>query len=434
MNKFFVHVYGCQMNVYDAQKIIDLLVQNNYQTVSDQDEADIIIFYTCNIREKAKSKLCSDIGRIANRDKKIIAIGGCIAQADGTSLFEQDNSIKIVFGPQTYHRLPQYIERAKRNEKVFDLEFTKLEKFNFLPMHKIANKTEYVTIQEGCDNFCTYCVVPYTRGREYSRPVVDVINEVKRLVDNGSEEIILVGQNVNSYFGEIQNGEYARIDQLLYDVSKIGGIKRLRYVTSNPKDFNDNLFQLHRDLQPIVPPFVHIPIQSGSNKVLKMMNRGHTAEGYIEMIEKFRDICPNIAFSSDFIVGFPGESEEDFQDTLKIVDIIKYSSFFAFKYSKRKNTPAYSMPNQVPESVKENRLERLISALSKHQLNFNEASVGTMQYVLFDKKGKYKNQYIGKTQYMQSVVVESENNLLNTFANVKIEHGFQNSLIGKLCD
>ena len=430
--KFFIRVYGCQMNVYDAEKIQTLLLCNGHECVNSEDDADIVIFYTCNVREKAKSKLLSDIGRINNRKDKIIAIGGCIAQAEGNALFDHDDSIKIVFGPQTYHEIISFINRACNGERVLCLEFLQSKKFNFLPMHSSVKKSEYVTIQEGCNNFCTYCVVPYTRGREYSRPVREVLTEIQKLVDKGAVEIVLVGQNVNSYNGDTDDGKKLNIGQLIELVANIKGIKRLRYLTSNPYDFNRDLMFLHKELQPLLPPFIHIPIQSGSDRILKRMNRGHTRSEYIEMIEEFRDICTNINFSSDFIVGFPGGSEEDFLDTLDIVEKIRYSSFFAFKYSRRKNTPAYSMTDQVLDEVKDNRLARLINALSKHQLKFNESCVGTVQKVLFEKCGKQKSQYIGKTQYMQSVIVKSDKNLIGNFVDVRIERGFQNSLFGSI--
>lgn len=438
---FFIQVYGCQMNVYDSRRIVGSLLESGYNQTDDIDSANIIIFYTCNIREKAVSKLLSDIGRLKNPDKKIIAVGGCVAQALGSKIFSSCKYIDIVFGPQTYHNLPSYISAIsnKKSKRVIDIELSQDKKFGCLPEKQEVSISEFVSIQEGCDNFCTYCVVPYTRGREYSRPALDIINETKELVKRGAQEITLLGQNVNSYRGDaayISIGDTSRgkwsLERLLREVANIDGIKRLRYTTSHPKDFTTELMTIHSELIDIMPAYVHIPVQSGSDKILKLMNRGHTAKEYSDKIMKFRDICKGISFSSDFIVGFPYETDEDFFDTVKLAKEIGYSMYYAFKYSKRKGTPAFSMPNQIPENIKEERLKVLHNTLFESQLNFNRSCIGALQNILIEKRGKKDRQYIGKSLYMQSVVVESDTNIIGTFKNVVIKDAFQNSLFGDI--
>lgn len=426
------------MNVYDSRKIQDALLSHGYAETFDINSADIVVFYTCNIRENAARKLFSDIGRIQNREKKIIAVGGCVAQAEGQNIFRKSKYVQIVFGPQTYHNLPQYIQEIEtgKTKKIIDLKFSQAEKFGCLPNRKQTLFSEFVSIQEGCDNFCTYCVVPYTRGREYSRPALDIINEVKNLVSNGAKEITLIGQNVNSYHGDaayIQMGsprQKWKLERLLMEVSDTPGLKRLRYTTSHPKDFTDELMRIHQDLIDIMPPFAHIPVQSGNDRILKMMNRGHTAATYLAKLEKFKDVCPSISFSSDFIVGFPGETDSEFEDTLKIAEKAQYSLFFAFKYSKRENTPAYNMQDQISEKIKEKRLKVLLQTLFNSQLKFNQGCVGQTQEVLFEKTGKKKNQYVGKSPHMQSVIVESDQSIIGTFKKVAIREGYQNCLMG----
>ncbi|MDR1488587.1 MAG: tRNA (N6-isopentenyl adenosine(37)-C2)-methylthiotransferase MiaB [Holosporales bacterium] len=428
MKSFFIKVYGCQMNVYDSIRIRDHLTKNDYVESASMENSDIIIFYTCNIREKAVSKLLSDIGRIKNREKKIIAVGGCVAQAEQNEFFNKCEDISIVFGPQTYHNLHTYIEEVfvDKSKKILDIKFTQAEKFVYLPSKKIVSFSEFVSIQEGCDNFCTYCVVPYTRGREYSRPATDIVNEVRELVENGAKEITLLGQNVNSY-----KSEYS-FEKLLRSVANINGVRRLRYTTSHPKDFTEELMNVHQELKEIMPPFAHIPVQSGSDRILKLMNRGHTAEDYIKKTERFREICNEISFSSDFIVGFPGESEKDFYDTINLVKKVNFSLFYAFKYSRRKNTPAYNMKNQIPMIEKNKRFEILHQNLMEQQLKFNKSCIDTSQTILIEKLGKKEKQYIGRSPYMQSVVIESDHNVIGEFLRVDIKNAFQNSLFGDL--
>ena len=427
------------MNVYDSDKMANLLVARGYTQVLNPHDADILIFYTCNVREKAVHKLLSDIGRLKTVNAKVIAVGGCIAQAEGKRLFERSPSINISFGPQTYHKLPEYIESILKGERkrIIDDTFYKMDKFNICPKKKNVSFSEHIAIQEGCDNFCTYCIVPYTRGREYSRPVKDILNEAKWLLDNGAQEIVLWGQNVNSYNGEApyitigQPKSTWRIERLLQEVSQLPGLRRLRYSTSHPKDSNEELMRVHNEISVLVP-FTHIPVQSGSDKILKQMNRGYTSAEYLSKLDRFREICPSIQFSSDFIVGFPGETDEDFKDTLRLVEKAKYTISFSFKYSPRSGTPAAKMRDQVPEKVKEQRLEILQDTLLRDQITFNKALIGKTQEILFYKKGKHSKQYIGKNVYMQSVVVENGDDLIGKFRNVLIKSAEENCVIGQV--
>lgn len=433
---FYLKVYGCQMNDYDGRRISNLLKSYQYVQVDDICNADIVIFYTCNIREKAVHKLRSDIGRVG-KNVKFIAIGGCIAQAEGNWLLNFPK-VKLVFGPQTYHRLPEYLETILHNEKqtIVDVNFYKLDKFKLQIEKFPIGTTAYVIIQEGCDNYCTYCVVPYTRGREYSRPVADILQEVKSLVSQGVQEVILFGQNVNSYCGEApyitigQNNTWS-IDRLLLEIGEIDGIRRLRYATSNPHDFSEQLMQVHTRI-PALSPFAHIPAQSGSDRILQLMNRKYTASEYLDKLNRFREICNNIHFSSDFIVGFPTETEEDLQQTVELIKKAHYTLSFSFKYSQRKNTPAARMKDQITENIKEQRLETLHQALLIDQIAFNKELVGTTQEVLFYKKGKKENQFIGKNIYQQSVVVESNENIIGSFKNVAITQAETNCVFGNL--
>lgn len=429
------------MNIHDAGRIREMMTAFGFIETLSLSDADILIFYTCSIREKAVQKLYSDIGRSIFEKTKIVAIGGCIAQEEGNSMFSHNSSINIVFGPQTYHRLPFHVNSILSNKKrrIIDIEFSQQEKFKFLEKRAGHVASEFVTIQEGCDNFCSYCIVPYTRGREYSRPAADIVSEARDLVASGVIEITLIGQNVNSYHGEaayINIGESSskewRIERLLYEVANIQGLKRLRYTTSHPKDFSEELMKAHEDLKSVLVPFVHIPAQSGSDRILKLMNRGHTSNEYLSKLERFRDICQNISFSSDFIVGFPTETEEDFEDTLTLAKKANYSLSYSFKYSVRKNTPAEKMKDQISEKVKADRLMRLQNVLFQSQIEFNKKTVGTTQSVLFERLGKKENQYLGKTVYFQSVLIDSDTDIRGKFMDVKIISGNQNSLFGKL--
>jgi len=436
--KFYIEVYGCQMNVYDSKRIIDTLVKSGFEQVEDSKDADILVFYTCNIREKAVQKLFSNIGFLKTPKTKIIAVGGCVAQAEKELIFDH-KGINISFGPQTYHRLPDHINDVLtgKEDKILDLAFDQDKKFNFLPKREKVSYSEFVTIQEGCDNFCTYCVVPYTRGREYSRPVKDIITEIKELLANGAKEITLIGQNVNSYHGEApyitlgNSNNTWRIERLIQEIAELDGLKRLRYTTSHPKDFTIELMKVHATT-PVLVPFAHIPVQSGDNRILKLMNRGHTAREYLDKLSRFRDICPNIQFSSDFIVGFPTETEEEFENTVKLAQEAKYTISYSFKYSRRKNTPADKMPGQIPENIKEERLDILQKTLLKNQIYFNKSLLGKTQEVLFERVGRREKQYIGKNVFLQSVIVESDENLIGQFRNVYMDFAGENSVKGKI--
>lgn len=436
--KFYIEVYGCQMNVYDSKRIIDTLVKSGFEQVEDSKDADILVFYTCNIREKAVQKLFSNIGFLKTPKTKIIAVGGCVAQAEKELIFDH-KGINISFGPQTYHRLSVHINDVLtgKEDKILDLAFDQDKKFNFLSKREKVSYSEFVTIQEGCDNFCTYCVVPYTRGREYSRPVKDIITEIKELLANGAKEITLIGQNVNSYHGEApyitlgNSNNTWRIERLIQEIAELDGLKRLRYTTSHPKDFTIELMKVHATT-PVLVPFAHIPVQSGDNRILKLMNRGHTAREYLDKLSRFRDICPNIQFSSDFIVGFPTETEEEFENTVKLAQEAKYTISYSFKYSRRKNTPADKMPGQIPENIKGERLDILQKTLLKNQIYFNKSLLGKTQEVLFERVGRREKQYIGKNVFLQSVIVESDENLIGQFRNVYMDFAGENSVKGKI--
>ncbi len=435
--KFHIEIYGCQMNVYDAQRIAELLQFCGFEKAKCHEDADILIFYTCNIREKAAARLFSNINIFKNQKTKVVAVGGCVVQAEKENMFRH-KAINIVFGPQVYHKLPEYIMDVinGKRDRIMDVGMPQMEKFKAIPVKQNVSYSEFVTIQEGCNNFCTYCIVPYTRGPECSRPAIDILHETKHLVENGAQEITLLGQNVNSYHGEaaylgIGGKKTWDITRLLYEVAKILGIRRLRYVTSHPKDFNKELMTAHREIDVLVP-FVHIPLQSGSNKILRLMNRGHTVEEYLDKLAMFRDIAPNIQFSSDFIVGFPQETDEDLQATIDAARMADYSFSYAFKYSPRKKTPASRMQDQIPEEEKEVRLAKLYAVLQESQLKYNQSIVGTIQETLFEKEGRRENQYVGKNVYLQSIVVEADESPIGKFMNVKITKATQNSVFGEI--
>lgn len=431
--------YGCQMNVYDSQRMADILKPLGYQETTDPADADMIILNTCHIREKATEKVFSDLGRLkAHKDKRakegkdtIIAVAGCVAQAEGEEITRRAKYVDMVFGPQTYHELPKMIAELHRardsttgpGRGILNVEFHANEKFDALPEVSAPNgPSAFLTIQEGCDKFCHFCCVPYTRGAEYSRPAQDVIAEAKKLVDLGAKDITLLGQNVNAYHGEYGLG------QLMYELSKIDGLERIRYTTSHPRDVDDELIQAHT--MPKVMPYLHLPVQSGSDKILKAMNRKHTAQHYLEIIDKLRKARPDIAFSSDFIVGYPGETKEDFENTLRLVEEVNYAMCYSFKYSKRPGTPAALADNQVPEEEKDERLQALQELLWQQQTAFNKSKIGSIQPVLFEKPGRKEGQIIGKSPFMQSVHVKGNQRLIGHIIDVEIIGATQNSLEG----
>lgn len=438
--KYYIKTFGCQMNVYDSKRIADVLQNLGYTEAASTKDADIIIFNTCHIREKAAEKVFSDLGRIKKikderaKDGKdtIIGVMGCVVQAEDGEIARRAPFVDFAMGPLTYHRLPETLLKISRERGItlIDTEFPPESKFDFLPQNTSNSACSYLAIQEGCDNFCTYCVVPYTRGAEYSRPVSEVIYEAKKLIDTGTLEINLLGQNVNSYHGEDSNGLERNLAYLLRELAKLDGLKRIRYTTSYPADIDDDLISCHKDLD-ILMPYLHLPIQSGSNKILKAMNRRHTAEEYLEKIEKLKTANPKIGMSSDFIVGFPGETDEDFQATLDIVNKVKYIQAYSFKYSPRPGTPAAVYNNQIPEKIKEQRLQILQDLLFSYQLNFNKESVGKIMPVLFDMKGRHKGQLLGRTPYMQNLHANLDNEHFNKIVEIKITDATTNSLSGE---
>jgi len=417
-----VHIktYGCQMNVYDSQRMADVLAPHGYDQVDSPEGADLVILNTCHIREKAAEKVYSEVGRLrALKEAEaeagntmMIAVAGCVAQAEGAEMMRRAPVIDMVFGPQTYHRLPDLVKEAesqrsaRKSARVLDTDFPVEAKFDHLPT-QIGERgpSAFLTVQEGCDKFCTFCVVPYTRGAEFSRPVVDIVDEARRLAASGVRDITLLGQNVNAYHGALARGGSATLGELIHEVAGIDGIARIRYTTSHPRDMDASLIAAHRDV-PQCMPYLHLPVQSGSDRILDAMNRKHTAERYFEIIDDLRAARPDIALSSDFIVGFPGETDQDFEDTLALVDRVRYAQAYSFKYSPRPGTPASASTEQVDEAVKTERLARLQDVLNAHQLAFNEASVGSIQEVLLERPGRRPGQLLGRSPYMQAVHVD----------------------------
>ena len=443
--KVYVKNYGCQMNVYDGQKMADLLKPHGYAITETPEDADVAILNTCHIREKAEHKVFSDLGRLSvvkkNRKKidqhsnMIIAVGGCVGQAEGEEITRQAPYVDMVFGPQSYHRLPEMLAQVEhkvkgKRRKVIDTEFPAVTKFDFLPSTNETLVSAFVTVQEGCDKFCHFCVVPYTRGAEYSRSVKSILQEAKHLIDLGAKEITLLGQNVNGYHGEGFDGKEWSLGRLIYSLADLDGLKRIRYTTSHPLDMHDELYNAHRDISQLMP-FLHLPVQSGSDRILAEMNRKHKAADYLRIIEKLRAARPDIAFSSDFIVGYPGETSKDHQDTLALIKEVGYAQAYSFKYSPRPGTPASILQAQVPEEIKVARLAELQNLLNEQQTAFNRSKVGETLEVLFDREGKFPGQIIGKTAYMQSVTLEGDSSSFGNFLNVRIKHGFENSLSGE---
>ncbi len=447
--KLYIKTYGCQMNVYDSEKMADLLAPLGYSLTDEPYEADLAILNTCHIREKAEQKVYSDLGRLRDtrqerrQDLKkdtIIAVGGCVAQAEGAEIMRQAPYVDMVFGPQTYHRLPEMIARAHRSmdaqsgkgRGIIDVDFPAESKFDAIPQTMFSKSAAFLSVQEGCDKFCTYCVVPYTRGAEYSRPVATILAEARNLALLGTKEITLLGQNVNAYHGEAPQGKGEwGLGRLIQELAQIDGLERIRYTTSHPNDMDDELIAAHRDV-PQLMPYLHLPVQAGSNRVLEAMNRKHTRESYIKVIERLRQARPDIALSSDFIVGFPGESEKDFQETLAIVHEIQYAQAYSFKYSIRPGTPAGVMDLQVAEEEKSDRLQRLQEVINHHQLNFNKRTLGHTMAVLLEKVGRHPGQLVGRSPYMQSVIVNAPERLVGQIVDVVIEQAHPNSIVGRI--
>ena len=444
--KLYIKSFGCQMNVYDSQRMADTLAPEGYAETADPADADLVILNTCHIREKAAEKVYSEIGRIrklktgaaGDGRRMLVAVAGCVAQAEGEEIIRRAPAVDFVVGPQSYHRLPDLIARASRGEKPVDTEFPVEDKFDILkpPTSKAVRArgvAAFVTVQEGCDKFCTFCVVPYTRGAEVSRPVERIVAEVERLAAAGVREVTLIGQNVNAYHGTGADGRTWSLARLLVRVADIPGIARLRYTTSHPRDMGDDLIEAHRDL-PALMPQLHLPVQSGSDRILAAMNRRHTRADYLAVIDRLRAARPDLALTSDFIVGFPGESGDEFRETLRLVEIVGFSGAFSFKYSPRPGTPAADRGDQVPESVKDARLAELQAAIERNRRRFNDQCHGRTMPVLFEKAGRHPGQLVGRSPYLQPVQVMAPPRLLGELHSVTITTVGANSLFGTLIE
>jgi len=442
--KLHIKSYGCQMNVYDAQRMVDTLAGEGFVETASVDDADLVILNTCHIREKASEKVYSELGRLrvakdeaARQGRTLnIAVAGCVAQAEGEEIIRRAPVVDVVVGPQSYHHLPQLLARAKADGRALETEFPVEDKFGFLPPPaadaiRARGISSFVTVQEGCDKFCTFCVVPYTRGTEVSRPVARIVDDVLRLADHGVREITLIGQNVNAYHGEGPDGRVWSLGDLLRRLADIPGIARLRYSTSHPRDVDETLIEAHRDL-PALMPFVHLPVQSGSDRILAAMNRRHTADDYRAVIDRFRSVRQDIAFSSDFIVGFPGETEEDFSATLALVTQIGYAGAYSFKYSPRPGTPAADMQETVSAAEMDERLVRLQELIDSQQSAFNQAAIGTIVDVLFERSARNPGQIVGRTAYLQPAHVMASPDIIGQVLPVRIESLERYSLLGHL--
>ncbi|HVZ70328.1 MAG TPA: tRNA (N6-isopentenyl adenosine(37)-C2)-methylthiotransferase MiaB [Rhizomicrobium sp.] len=434
MKKLFVKTYGCQMNVYDSARMADLLTPLGYAMADAPEDADMVILNTCHIREKAAEKVYSELGRLARlKEEKsgmLIAVAGCVAQAEGEEIVARQPAVDMVVGPQSYHRLPEMIARVSREKgHALETDFPADEKFDALPEENaVDGVSAFLTVQEGCDKFCTFCVVPYTRGSEYSRPLAQIESEARRLAAKGVREITLLGQNVNAY----RNGG-TTLAGLIAHLSRIEGLDRLRYTTSHPRDMSDDLIAAHRD-NPKLMPFLHLPVQSGSDRVLKAMNRQHRAEDYLRLADRIRAARPDIALSSDFIVGFPGETDKDFEATMELVRNVTFAQAFSFKYSPRPGTPAAAAKIQVPGKVKDERLHALQALLREQQDAFNASCEGRSLPVLFEKPGRHPGQAVGRSPYLQAVHAANATHLLGKIATVRIEKAMPNSLRGTLVE
>jgi tRNA-2-methylthio-N6-dimethylallyladenosine synthase len=442
--KLHIKSYGCQMNVYDAQRMVDTLAGEGFVETANADDADLVILNTCHIREKASEKVYSELGRLrAVKDEAArngrtmnIAVAGCVAQAEGEEIIRRAPVVDVVVGPQSYHHLPELLARAKSQGRAIETEFPVEDKFGFLPPPRpdtirARGISSFVTVQEGCDKFCTFCVVPYTRGAEVSRPVAKIVDDVMRLADNGVREITLIGQNVNAYHGEGPDGQSWPLGKLLTRLAEISGIVRLRYSTSHPRDVDDSLIEAHRDV-PALMPFVHLPVQSGSDRILAAMNRKHTTGDYRRVVDRFRKVRQDIAFSSDFIVGFPGETEEDFLATLALVTQIGYAGAYSFKYSPRPGTPAAEMRETVSAEDMDERLVRLQGLIDSQQSAFNMAAIGKSVDVLFERAARNPGQIVGRTAYLQPAHVMASVDIIGQVLPVRIESLERYSLLGEL--
>lgn len=426
---YHVKSFGCQMNVYDGERMAELLEAGGMRAAKGG-EADLVILNTCHIREKAAEKVYSDIGRLKREDgtRPMIAVAGCVAQAEGAEISRRAPSVDIVVGPQAYHRLPELVAAAGRGEAALDTDMPILSKFGALPARRRQGASAFLTVQEGCDKFCTYCVVPYTRGAEVSRGWTAILDEAKALIDGGAGEITLLGQNVNAWSGEDDRGRGQGLDGLIRALDRLPGLKRIRYTTSHPNDMTEGLIEAHGDVEKLMP-FLHLPVQSGNDRILRAMNRSHDTSRYLAIIERVRAIRPDIAISGDFIVGFPGENDSEFEDTLKIVREVNYAQAYSFKYSPRPGTPAAEMDKQVPPDTMDERLQRLQTLLGEQQHDFNRGAVGRRTSVLLEREGRRAGQLIGKSPWLQSVHLET-GFAIGDLIDVEIVSAGPNSLAG----
>ncbi len=441
--RVFVKTYGCQMNVYDSQRMSDALAADGYASTDRIEDADLVLLNTCHIREKAAEKVYSELGRI--RDLKaerasrgletVVGVAGCVAQAEGREIIRRQSAVDLVIGPQTYHRLPEALRKARNGEKVVETDYAIEDKFEHLPKPRKAEiigrgVTAFLTVQEGCDKFCTFCVVPYTRGSEVSRPVAQIVAEAEKLAEAGVREVTLLGQNVNAWHGEGPDGKEWGLGRLLFRLAEIPGIARLRYTTSHPRDMDDELIEAHRDLAAVMP-YLHLPVQSGSDSILKAMNRRHKAADYLKLIDRIRAVRPDMAMSGDFIVGFPGESDADFEATLELIKAVRYAQAYSFKYSPRPGTPGAEMKGHVEETVKDERLQRLQALLGEQQREFNAAMAGRTIDALIEKPGRQAGQRIGRSPWLQPVIVDETAGEIGDIVNVRITRTGHNSLFAE---
>jgi tRNA-2-methylthio-N6-dimethylallyladenosine synthase len=445
IKKVYIKTYGCQMNVYDSEKMIDLLRPHGFKQTETPEEGDLVILNTCHIREKASEKVHSELGRIAilkkdrlekNNDQMMVVVAGCVGQAEGENIIARSPCVDIVVGPQSYQNLPELIERVKREKSwVVDLDFYENDKFDKLSLDLGKERhSAFLSVQEGCDKFCHFCVVPYTRGAEFSRPFSDIYREAVILVSQGCKEITLLGQNVSAYHGLDEKGKEMTLGKIIEKLAKIDGLQRIRYTTSHPNDMlNSDLLDAHANIDKLMP-YIHLPVQSGSDRILKSMNRKHNRDFYFDLMDKFRSVRPDIAFSSDFIVGYPGETEEDFNNTMDLVQKVNYAQAYSFKYSPRPGTPASVLKTQVPEKDKDDRLQRLQKLLYQQQTEFNKSKVGQTLSVLLEKEGRHEGQLVGKSEYMQSVIVQNPKYKIGEIVTVKIVEATQNSLHGEIIE
>jgi len=426
---FHVKSFGCQMNVYDGARMAELLEAQG-MTAAEGGEADLVVLNTCHIREKAAEKVYSDIGRLKREDgsRPMIAVAGCVAQAEGAEIPRRAPSVDIVVGPQAYHRLPELLTEARSGKRALDTDMPLESKFGALPARRRQGPSAFLTVQEGCDKFCTYCVVPYTRGAEVSRSWSAIVDEAKALIDGGAKEITLLGQNVNAWTGEDDKGRMQGLDGLIRALDRLPGLARIRYTTSHPNDMTEGLIQAHGDVEKLMP-YLHLPVQAGNDRVLKAMNRSHTTQSYLAILDRIRAVRPDIALSGDFIVGFPGETDAEFEDTLNLVSAVNYAQAYSFKYSPRPGTPAATMENQVPAEVMDDRLQRLQALINAQQLAFNQATAGKRTQVLLERQGKKPGQLVGKSPWLQSVHLETVAKI-GDIVEVEILSAGPNSLAG----